>query len=123
MLCCKDQITFAKIVELSLTQHPAAIEGQKSLFSFSLPKKTFAVPFELQRRCVTQAEYNARIAARTYKKWEMWTFPKKTDDKIPRMPGLMVLHHIWPFFPLIRELFYFTFLFLQRQLSIWWDKN
>lgn len=68
MLCCKDQITFAKIVELSLTQHPAAIEGQKSLFSFSLPKKTFAVPFELQRRCVTQAEYNARIAARTYKK-------------------------------------------------------
>lgn len=44
--------------------------------------------------------------------------PKKTDDKIPHMPGLMVLHHIWPFFPLIRELFYFTFLFLQRQLSI-----
>lgn len=97
MLCCKDQISFAKIVELC---DPASCchWGTKKPFFLLITKKTFAVPFELQRRCVTPAEYNAHISPRTYKKWEMWTFPKKTDDKIPRMPWLMVLHHIWPFF-------------------------
>lgn len=77
MLCCKDQISFAKIVELSLTQHPAAIEGQKSLFSFSLPKKTLCCPLWVTAQMCNTGWIQCAHSSKDLQEMRNVDFPKK----------------------------------------------